>query len=220
MLRRRTRQNCRSERDDDGSSLKPVEFEDQNCSGDNCFPPNGPRKVTRWAWRNRTELCRAHGLGLPPSRLPCDTGQASHLLGGPLVAGGTGAPSPTPPGPYRPIPPSTASGTSCQHLSGERAVVLGPHIQDVNQEGGLCPREPVKCKQVGVWQQHPVPPAEPPSGRSAPADTRQPRLTPGGLHWSPGARAAKCRARLLRTLRPSLTLISPSCVSQSFDCQT
>jgi hypothetical protein len=33
---------------------------------------------------------------------------------------------------------------------GEGAVVLGPPIQDVNQEGGLCPREPMKYKQLGV----------------------------------------------------------------------
>lgn len=32
----------------------------------------------------------------------------------------------------------------------ESVVVLGPPIQDVHQEGGLGPRELMKCKQLGV----------------------------------------------------------------------
>lgn len=41
-------------------------------------------------------------------------------------------------------------GAVCFGPSGEGTVVLGPLLQDVNQEGGQCPREPVECKQLGL----------------------------------------------------------------------
>lgn len=39
VLSRGTRQRSMLEREDDGSSSKPVEFEDQNCSGYSCSLP-------------------------------------------------------------------------------------------------------------------------------------------------------------------------------------
>lgn len=77
----------------------------------------------------------------------CGLQQALNLLREPLE-GEIWLPGPDPLA-SRALFPLCAPGTVPQGL-GKGAVVFGPPIQDVNQEGGLCPREAVKCKQPGV----------------------------------------------------------------------
>lgn len=76
----------------------------------------------------------------------CGLGETLNLLKVPLEHR-AGLPSPRGSSPERLMPAKVLLGLP--QCLGEGVVVLGPPIQDVNQEGGLGPRELMKC-QHGV----------------------------------------------------------------------
>ena len=156
---------------------------------------NRHRKIIRWARRNGNGLSRDSGLGYLQYDSPCDIGQTPHLLGGPQVIGGKGLPYPVPRGPQSPSSPAVLLGLHVNTSLGKKAVVLGPPIQDVNQEGGLCPRELLKCKQLRVGNSALF--FSRASLREGGSTWSPGNLTsdPGGPEWGPGARAVGSRAR-------------------------
>lgn len=89
-------------------------------------------------------------------------------------------------------PPAELLGLGLNASQGTNTVVLGPPSQDVNQERGLCPREPRMCKQLGVGSGALLLLLRLPPGVSSSRSPGSPQAVPRQLRLGPrrpGARA-------------------------------